>query len=94
MTARRERTPSHHLTALIYAILDAITAGQVKRGEAMAAFAHLITAAAIGNERELRGWLEPDTVARWIRDCTGALCPCCRKKPCVLVEHFGGLVRP
>lgn len=78
-----------HLTAMIYAILDAITGRMVSREEAMAAFAHVITAAAIGNEGELRGWLEPETVARWIRHCDGALCPCCRKKPCVLFEHSG-----
>jgi hypothetical protein len=77
------------LTALIEAILDAVTARQITRGEAMAAFAHVITAAAIGNEGELRGWLRPDTVARYLQRCDGALCPCCRRKPCVLVEHFG-----
>ena len=57
-----------HLTTMIYAILDAITGRMVSREEAMAAFAHVITAAAIGNEGELRGWLKPETVARWIRD--------------------------
>jgi hypothetical protein len=77
------------LTVLIHTILDAFSARQVSRTEAMAAFAHVITAAAIGNERELRGWLKPDTVARWIRYCDDGLCPQCRRNPCVLVEHFG-----
>jgi len=77
------------LTALVYTILDAFSARQVDRMETMAAFAHVITAGAIGNERELRGWLKPDTVARWIRSCEGGLCRLCRKQPCVLVQHFG-----
>jgi hypothetical protein len=77
------------LTTLIYTILDAFSARQVDRMEAMSAFAHVITAGAIGNERELRGWLKPDTVARWISSCDGWRCPFCRKNPCVLVEHFG-----
>ena len=42
----------NHMTAMIYAVLDAITARQLTREEAMAAFAHVITAAAIGNEGE------------------------------------------
>jgi hypothetical protein len=82
MTIKLTDADHDRLTALI-------AARQVTRQEAMAAFTHVITAAAIGNEGELRGWLKPATVARWIRHCDGALCPCCRKKPCVLVEHFG-----
>jgi len=78
-----------HLTKMIYGILDAMTGRLVSRQEAMAAFAHVITAAAIGNERELRGWLQPEIVAEWVRRCSGTLCPHCRKKPCVLFEHFG-----
>jgi hypothetical protein len=58
------------LTTLIYAILDAASARQVSRMEAMAALAHVITAAAIGNEGEVRGWLEPQTVSAWLRACS------------------------
>lgn len=78
------------LTDADHGQLDAFTARQVTRMEAMSAFAHVITAAGIGNEGELRGWLKPETVVAWIRRCDGGLCPLCRKKPCVLVEHFGG----
>jgi hypothetical protein len=62
-----------HLTAMIYALLDAAADRQVTRAR----------------KREVRGWLKPDTVAAWISRCDGVLCPLCRKKPCVLVEHFG-----
>ena len=82
------------LTALIYTILDAAAGRQITRLEAMSALAHVIAAAAIGNERELRGWLKPDTVAGWMRRCDGGLCRLCRKKPCVLVEHFGAKNTP
>jgi hypothetical protein len=79
-----------HLTALIYTILDAVSARQVTRMEAMAAFAHVVTAAAIGNEGEFRGWLEPRTVSAWMRACSrNHLCPQCGKNPCVLVDYFG-----
>jgi hypothetical protein len=58
------------LTALIYTILDAVAGRQITRADAMSALAHVITAAAIDNESEVRGWLvEPDTVAGWIRRC-------------------------
>jgi hypothetical protein len=79
-----------HLTVLVNTILDAFAARQVSRLEAMSALAHVITAAAIGNEGELRGWLEPRTVSTWIRSCSrNDLCPQCGKNPCVLVQHFG-----
>lgn len=77
------------LTTMIYAILDAITGRMVSREEAMAAFAHVITAGAIGNEGELRGWLKPETVARWIAACRECDCQLCGKKPCTLFQHFG-----
>ena len=90
MTIKLSDADHDRLTILIYIILDAASARQVSRMEAMAAFAHVITAATIGNERELRGWLEPRTVSAWMRACSrNHLCPQCGKNPCVLVEHFG-----
>jgi hypothetical protein len=76
------------LRAMCYAILDAAAARQVSRGEAMAAFAHIIAAAAIGNEGEFRRWLRPEMVARWVDLCDEARCPDCGKKPCVLAVLF------
>jgi hypothetical protein len=78
------------LTVLVNTILDARADQRITRLDAMSALAHVITAAAIGNERELRGWLEPPTVSTWIRACSrNHLCPQCGKNPCVLVQHFG-----
>lgn len=82
------------LSAMIYAIIDGITARRVSRAEAMSAIAHVIAAAAIGNEREVRGWLQSETVGRWMRHCGDCYCPHCGKKPCVLFEHFGISARP
>lgn len=55
--------------------LDAIlllhSEGKVTLGEARGALAHVVTAAAIGNEGQLRGWLKPETVAEWKRRTRG-----------------------
>ena len=55
------------LDASLDMILKAYEAGEVTLGHARGALAHVITAAAIANEGELRGWLKPDTVAEWLR---------------------------
>ena len=55
------------LDAMIDAILDAHVSGEVSPHAARGALAHVITAAAIENEGELRGWLKPETVAAWKR---------------------------
>jgi hypothetical protein len=89
MTIKLSDADHDRLTVLIHTILYAFSAQQVSRMEAMAALAHVITAAAIGNEHELRDWLKPDTVGRYMRSCDDGLCPQCGKKPCVLVKHFG-----
>jgi len=56
------------LDVTINAILEAYGSGKASLGEARGALAHIIAAAAIGNESELRGWLKPDTVADWKSD--------------------------
>ena len=90
MTIKLSDDDHDRLTVLIHTILDAFSARQVSRMEAMAALAHVITAGAIGNEHELRGWLEPRIASAWLRSCSrNNVCPQCGKKPCVLVKHFG-----
>lgn len=53
------------LDATIDTILDAYKNDEVSLKAARGALAHVITAAAIGNETEVRGWLNPSTVENW-----------------------------
>ena len=76
------------LTAMIYTVIDGVAARQISRLEAMSALAHVITAGAIGNEGEFRGWLKPETVGRWMLHCRDCCCRLCGKAPCVLFQHF------
>ena len=56
------------LDAMLDTLLAAHAAGEVTAAEVRGALAHVITAAAIQNEGEVRGWLKPETVARWKAD--------------------------
>jgi len=53
------------LDVTLDAILEAHASGAVSLGAARGALAHMIAAAALGNESELRGWLKPDLIADW-----------------------------
>ena len=53
------------MNVMIDRIMAAHSSGKASVGEARDAIAHVITAAAIGNEGELRGWLRPETVDDW-----------------------------
>ena len=52
--------------------LTAHAHGNVSLLQARAALAHVLTAAAIQNEAEVRAWLEPDRLARWKEECKRA----------------------
>lgn len=62
-----ELTENDHrwLGEIIDTILTAFAENEVSLSHARSAFAHLITAAAIGNEGEVRSWLTPERVALW-----------------------------
>ena len=51
-------------------VLDAYHQGRVTREQAREALAHVITAAAQGNEAEVRDWIEPDRLDRWKKLCS------------------------
>lgn len=56
------------LEDLIDKILTTLDAGEVSQQAATGALAHIITAAATGEEKELLGWLErPETFKNWWR---------------------------
>ncbi|MGQ2931574.1 MAG: hypothetical protein ACT6Q3_13950 [Sphingopyxis sp.] len=47
-------------------VLDAYKDGRTGLDQAVAALAHVLTAAAIGNECEVRAWFDPDQHERWL----------------------------
>jgi len=54
------------LEDLIDKILVTLNAGEVSQQAAIGALAHIVVAAAIGEETELKAWLEkPDTFTNW-----------------------------
>ncbi|MFG6562578.1 hypothetical protein ACGYLI_00035 [Sulfitobacter sp. 1A13421] len=56
------------LEDLIDKILVTLDAGEVSHNSAIGALAHIVVAAAQGNEDEVRGWLErPETFKNWAR---------------------------
>src|SRR5262245_9898660 len=60
------------LDNLLDGILDAYRAREVSQSQARSALAHVVTAAAIQNEREVRCWLEPNRAKFWKRECGGS----------------------
>jgi hypothetical protein len=65
MTIELTENDHHRLDEIIDTILTAFAENEVSLSHARSAFAHLITAAAIGNEGEVRSWLTPERVAFW-----------------------------
>ena len=54
------------MEVLLDGILEAVASEDVTAKEARNAIAHILTAAAIGNEGELRGWLDdPGVLQEW-----------------------------
>ena len=62
MTIELTEDDHHRLDEIIDTILKAFAENQVS-----SAIAQLFTAAAIGNEGEVRSWLTPERVAFWKR---------------------------
>lgn len=65
MTIKLSEKDHRALDAMIDGILKSHKDGEVSHLAARGALAHVITAAAIGNEGELRGWLKPATLDSW-----------------------------
>ncbi len=65
-------TDHRQLDRLIGSILEAFAAKEVTLPQAREAIAHVITAAAIGNEPEVRDWLGRERVGRWKKECQRA----------------------
>ncbi len=63
-------TEANHraMNRLLDGILVAHSDGNVSLEQARAALAHVLTAAAIGNETELREWFEPERLQRWLEN--------------------------
>jgi hypothetical protein len=55
------------LNALLDSLLTAHAEGDISQSDARAALAHVIAAAALGNEGEFRSWPKPETCQEWRR---------------------------
>ena len=53
------------LNATLDTILKALVSGEVSLEVTRGALAHIITAAVLGNESVVRGWLQPEAVVDW-----------------------------
>jgi hypothetical protein len=67
MTIELTEDDHHRLDEIIDTILKAFAENQASLSHARSAIAQLFTAAAIGNEGEVRSWLTPERVAFWKR---------------------------
>jgi len=63
------------LNRLIDSILSAVILTEVSPSQAREAIAHVLTPAAIDNEKEVRDWLDPQRVLRWKEECRRAKRP-------------------
>lgn len=64
-------TEHKQMDKLLGKLLDSYQTGEVSKPAVIGALAHVITAAAIDNEGELRSWLkEPDVFERWKQTAT------------------------
>ena len=57
------------LTEMIDSVLNAVVMTQVTVPQARDALTHLLTAAARGNETEVRDWFNPERIDRWKEEC-------------------------
>lgn len=60
----------HKLDQLIGGLLDSYQSGELSKGETIGAFAHIITAAVIGNTGEVLSWIERPEVLEDFRQMT------------------------
>ena len=56
------------LDRMLDGILNAFKNNEVTLPQARGALAHVFTAAAIGNETEVRSWLTPEVMNQWRED--------------------------
>jgi hypothetical protein len=68
MTIKLSEKDHRAMDRMIDAVLDSYAKGEVSLGQARSVFAHVITAAAIANETEVRGWLKPETIVDWLKE--------------------------
>jgi len=69
------KTDDKRLNQLIDSILSAVILTEVSPLQAREAIAHVLTAAAIDDEKEVRDWLDPERVGRWKEECRRAKRP-------------------
>jgi hypothetical protein len=65
-------TDHKQLTEMIDSVLNAVVMTQVSVPQARDALTNLLTAAASGNETEVRDWFNPERIDRWKEECRKA----------------------
>jgi hypothetical protein len=58
-----------NLDKMLDAVLQAFKNNEVSLSQARETIAHVFTAAAIDNRAEIDTWLDPNQIARWIKEC-------------------------
>jgi len=72
MAMKLTKADHQQMNAMIDSILTSVVMTQATPQQAREAIAHVITAAAIGNEAEVRNWLAGDRLERWKQLCIAA----------------------
>lgn len=69
-----ELTEADHnaMDAFLEFVLDAYAEGEVSRSSAVAALAHVLTAAARDNHGEVLAWFKPDQYESWVKEVKSA----------------------
>ena len=64
-----KKSDHRNFDKMIDAVLMAFKNNEVSLAQARGAVAHVFTAAALDNKTEIDTWLDPDQIARWIKEC-------------------------
>jgi len=81
MTIKLSTKDQRAMDATLDTILEAYKSGEVSLLAARGALAHVLTAAAIGNETDVRGWLTPETLSEWKKQARNTKGPRGEKRP-------------
>lgn len=69
MAIELKKSDHRNLDQMLDAVLQAHKDNKVSLAQAREAIAHVFTAAALDNRAEIDTWLDPEQIARWIKEC-------------------------
>lgn len=68
MAIKLTDTDHKNMDGFLEFVLDAYADGRVKKLSAIGVLAHVLTAAAIDNEGEVKAWFDEGQYARWLEE--------------------------